>query len=232
MITLPNVVYAAGDFTIAQPCSLPVFSAPIDGVNVFYLLTQEWEMDANSFAPEALNTPHPDFADYVLTGEGPQSDLGNGVVRWTRTYAKVPDTYTESGGSLSYNFIGFQGYTQTSSTDDTPLTGRPRFTRTVPVQITREFFLTGSGQTYVTSEQIPVIDQQQYLLDSTQYYVDFLSDDPPYANQTDPGRAEYDALITTDAATVNSFSLVAEASRITRWQGNIFMRETLRIKAI
>jgi len=228
----PNVIFATSGFDTAYAVTAPEFSAPLPGVNVDYILTQDWQMDFNDFTPLALNTPHPDFADFVLVSEGNKRDIQGGAIRWTRIYGKVPASYTEMSGTITYNFIGFQGYTQTSSTADDPLTGRPRFTHVVAVQITRDFFLVGAGETYSTSEEIPTIPQQEYLLDGTNFFVDFLGDDPPYANQTDPGQAEYEAMVAADLADQSSYSIVVETAAPVRWQGNIFVRETRRIKAL
>lgn len=231
-LDFPNLVYVSGDHDVAEAVTLPRFSAPLTGVNVDYLLTQEFQVDLNSYAKITLNTPHPNFPDFVLVAESDIQDVGGGDVRWTRTYAKVPDDYTEISGTLAYNFIGFAGYTQTASTATNPLTGRPRFSKTVPVQVTHEFFLIGPGQPYATSEEIPTIEGQQYLMAGTDYYLDFLADDPPYGWQSDPGQAEYQALMAADGTDQESYSLVPETCAAQRWLGNIFMRATRRIKAL
>jgi hypothetical protein len=229
-INLPNLAYESGDFSQPAAVSLPEFTAPFAGVNVDYVLTQDFMVNLNNFASLDLNTPHPDFSDFVLVAEGERKDVTGGKVQWTRTYAKVPATYSEPGGNISYHFIGLEGVI--GAIGVTSVTGRERFSKNVPVKIARDFFLVGVGQTYTTFEAIPVISATRYYYGATPYLdIDYLADSPPFAQASNPSRTQYQAMITADASP-NSFSIVAEDSVLTRWLGNIYIRETRYIKAL
>jgi hypothetical protein len=230
-LTFPNVRYVSGDFSTPVACTLPEFAAPIEGQTGNYVLSQDFICNLSSFTPLALNTPHPDFPTYYLVSEGEKRDIGGGKVRWTRVYAQVPATYTEPGGSYAYNYIGFVGNVISQGGEVTlSVTGRERKVENSPVQITREFFLVGTGQTYTQWQSIPVISGQRYY-GATGLDTDYLTDAPPFVTATNPTRTAYLALVTADAASPSSFSLVVEDSTVTRWMGNIYMRETRRIKA-
>jgi hypothetical protein len=220
-----------GDFTTATAVGAARKSFPIEGRNDSVVIEQDFMQALSSFAPLALNTPHPDVPTAYLVAETPLQDLGSGIVRWTRVYAQVPATYTEPGGSYAYNYIGFVGNVISQGGEVTlSVTGRERTVENSPVQITREFFLVGAGQTYAQWQNIPVISGQRYY-GASGMDTDYLTDAPPFVTATNPTRTAYLALVTADAASPSSFSLVVEDSTVTRWMGNIYMRETRRIKA-
>lgn len=224
------IAYASGDHTVATTVSNPEFSAPFPAVNVDYILRQRFQQTLANFAPLALNTPHPDYTDYVLVSEGDKQDIRGLQCTWERVYAKVPASFSEPGGNYAYNFIGIWG---SFGINVSTFTGRDRFTRNVPVKIVRDFFLVGAGQTYQTFEEIPAIAATRYLNSPTgDLDVDYIQDSPPLAVATSPNATQYRALIAADAADPDSYSIVVEDSRIDRWLGNIFMRETRYIKAI
>lgn len=219
-----EVPYIAGDFTAATPVGLPEFSAPFPGLKYFYVITQKWMQLESQFVPLRLNTEHPSYVDYILVEESPLQDRGGGVVEWTRTYAIVPQSYNEPGGSYNYSFIGFYGVFGINVTN---VTGRDRYTKSVPVKVQRDFFLVDEavGPLFDWS-QIPIIEAQRYFYAGTPHLdVDFLADSPPFTTATTPSRSEYLALVAA-----NQY-IVAETSRISRWKGNIYQRETLYIKA-
>lgn len=215
-----------GDFTGADATGAPTFSAPLNGVNVNYVLVQEFVQLRENFTPLPLSTPHPQHPEFVLVAESEQdSSIGLGLVRWTRTYARVPDSYSEPGGNYAYTFIGFYGV---FGINVTAITGRDRFTRNVPVLIERDFFLVGPDETYEEFGDIPINSAQRYYYGSTpELDVDYLADDPPFTEATVPSRTQYEALIAA-----NAFNIVVEDSIIIRWMGNIYMRETRTIKAL
>lgn len=226
-VTLPNLRYNSGDFTVATACTLPVFEKPFadQGVNIDYLLHQDFIQNLNDYTPLALDTPHPDFADFILVSEGPQTDLNGGKIRWTRTYAKVPAEFSRPAGNYSYNFIGFYG---SFGINVTTVTGRNRFTKNVPVRLTRTFFNTTDPDA-----DIPEVPATRYYYGSSPNVdVDFLADSPPFTEATTPSRTAYEALIATDAGAPASYSLVVESSTVQVWKGNIYVRETRYVKAL
>lgn len=226
-----SVIYTSGDFTVATACTLPELSAPLAGQKKNYILTQDFiQLEAN-FVPLDLNTAYPTapFTSYVLVSEENKRDIGGNRVRWTRVYAQVPDSYDEPGGNYSYNFIGIFG---NFGIQFTTVTGRDRFTRIVPVHLQRDFYLVGAGGSYPDWQSIPVVDVTIYYYSTPIYQVDYIGDNPPLTIATVPSSTQYVALVNADAADETSFSIIVEPSSITRWQGNIYMRETRAIKAI
>jgi hypothetical protein len=223
--------YTDGDYTVAAPNSLPVFEQPFDGVAADYILRQTWFQLKENKTPIALNTAHPDYADYKLVKEGPETDLGGGVVEWERIYAKVPTSYDEPAGNFIYQFPGFI-YNDAEAIEG--INPRPdAFSKTVPLQLEHDFFLVGPGETYETWQEIPRIAATKYHIAGHEDWVTtVVGDSPPLATATSPSRAEYEALIAADEATDDSFSIVVEESKVERWMGNIYRRDTLRVKAI
>jgi hypothetical protein len=222
-----TIPYVSGDFDIAEPITQLVFSEPFPGVNIAYVLTQEFMQNRSEWMPLPLNTPHPAYTEFLLVEESPLQDTGiAGVVKWTRTYAKVPASYDEPGGNYTYNFIGFVG---SFGINVTTVSGRERFAKNVPVKVVRDFFLVDAagnpgGPVYDMWQNIPVNEAQRYSFTSApELDVDYIADSPPLAEATLPSRTEYEALIGTYIA--------AETSRLARWMGQIYVRETLYIKA-
>jgi hypothetical protein len=211
--------YQSGDFAVAEEISTPQFSQPFPGVNTSYVLTSEWMQRISDFSPLALDTPHTDYPDYILVEESEVQDQGHGIGKWTRTYAKVPDTYEEPGGTYNYNFVGFYGIFGFVTE---AVTGRSRFRRTVPVKIERAFYNTDDPET-----DIPIIQAQRYYYASNPNLdLSYLADSPPFVEATTPSRSDYEDMIS------NEDYIAVEDSRVSRWLGNIFMRETMYIKAL
>ena len=217
-----NVIVYDGDFTTASAVRAPVYSSPLPHTNERLILRQEFEQLASSFSPEALNTAHPDASSFKLVEESDGEAIGGGLIRWTRTYAKVPSTWSEPAGNIAYNFIGLVGVWGVNVDE---VTGRERFTLPVQVKVTREYFLTGTGGSYTTGLDIPVIQEQRYIYINEWLPVDYLSDSPPYETPTTPSSSEYAGMV--DAGEL----IVIEPSLIYRWLGQIFVRETRYVRA-
>lgn len=227
-----KIPYISGNFHTAVAAGPTLFSAPFPGISSAYLLRQRFMQDIEFWGALPLNTPHPAFTQYYLVEESPLDDSGvAGIVSWNRTYARVPDSYNEPGGNYAYNFIGFFGV---FGINVTTITGRDRFTRNVPVKVVKDFFLvdadtgTPGGDIYDDWTNIPTIPALRYYYASNpELDVDALADSPPFSVATTPSRTQYQDLIDADA-----FNVVVEESRLTRWMGNIYMRETMYVKAI
>lgn len=225
------IITISGNFAEARAITAAVFSKPFAeaGVNVDYLLRQTFMMALDSYVPLPLDTPHPDYPDFILVQEPEIEDAGIGKeIRIPRVYAKKPESFTEPGGNYAYNFIGYFG---AFGINTTAVTGRERFTDYAEVQVTRDFFLIGPSGDYATWQEIPIIAETKYYSGTPTLRMDYLGDDDVLQVATTPSRTDYEAMIAADAADTESFSIVVEPSTVTRWQGNIFMRETRRIKA-
>jgi hypothetical protein len=221
--------YTDGSYATAFAVSLPVFDAPFKehGVNVDYTLTQEWCQALASYSPLALDTAHPDYSDFKLSMESEKRDLGAGIVQWTRTYAKLPFAYSRPGGNYAFTFPQIIATTQVGP-NSYGSSQRLAFSRSVRAKLTRDFYRTADPLA-----DIPVVTQFRiYLTGYPNLDWPFVSDANSFSGVTVPSYTTYAGYITADAASAVSYSLCAEASRVTQWLGNIYIRETLYVKAI
>lgn len=262
------------DWTVAQPVSIPRFSSPIPATTKEYTFEQDFQQLRANFSALALNTPHfsagmtPDYSAFLLVNEGPRQDIGGGAVRWTRTYAKVPDSYFEPE-PFAYTFIG----------SAVPWPGnvvvRGRHTNLVTSRIVHDFFLVDptlsadAPPIYKSEYNIPrilgMVYCTQYTSGGTTYggiwaAADELLDPTVNVFGTFPTPSQYQAMV-ADAVnngwnatitqiitnqttvlgipttlvdtslTVRGGILPAENSRLNRWRGNIFERQTRYILA-
>jgi hypothetical protein len=256
---LPKALYYSGDFDAAEPVSVPVFDQPFQGQNISYTFKQDFMQNAQTFATTALGTAHLNFPDFGLVHESECQDAGGGILRWTRTYAKLPETYND-WQSLTYTFIGFSGFLYAvigSTVDVAPGVpyGREPFQWTVPCRVQKDFFQAD------TAEEIEIINKMDYVFLEPNVPAKYLTDGPPdgpYQVGSTPSRTQYYAwkikaakdknagkpwqgtvaLYGYDASGLpeitddeNSSQFAAEDSRISRWIGNIWMRETLFVLA-
>lgn len=222
-MNFPNVKYRSGVFAVATPISLPVFGCPFskEGINIPYVLTQDfWQLQDN-FAPLALDTPHPDFPDYILVSEGQSTDMKGGVRQWTRTYAKVPDSFSRPGGEYSYLFPAF--------VTGSALTNRNAKNLVVGLRTQYDFKLTGNP--YV---DLPTTPAQRWVL-AGNADVDAVDSQgqPALTSNTLPGVAftvptyqDY-----KDVWIPNGREFVPKAAAPEVWMGNIYWRRTLLIPA-
>ncbi len=224
---MSSPAWTDGTWTAAYAVSKPDFQSPIPNDSERYVFTQDYMQTGATWTKLDLNTAHVDFPDFVLVSEGPRQNEGGDVIKWTRTYAKKPPTWDEVSGSLSYRFIGYGGFFFTGSDVPLPSTvGRHPFSDVVPVKIVRDYFLVGAGGDYSTSEDIPSIAQFFPAYDiEPGLGVDYIVNSPPFSFATIPTRDDYELMV------ADKVWLVAEASRIDRWMGNIFCRETRYVQA-
>lgn len=293
----PAPTYTDGDLTTAQPCGLPIFSSPIPGTTAEYVFTQDFIQFRANVSALAIGTAHPssgktpDYSSYVLVNEGTKQDIGNGLVRWERTYAAVPASHDE-WESYAYNFIGTSPVGALSAN----YAGRFRFTQLVTSRVQHDYFYinpsigTETADIKTSAGNIPTIPAfayvQQYVSSGTtyggiEYKADYVNDTYLASSNvgtllvTLPSASQYAAMIQdaakngwnagvswqklTDAAppliditgaqtypttqtgftkktfpTITSHygQIVAEDSRLSRWMGNIYLRQTRLVLAI
>lgn len=233
------------DNSMATPrrCSLPVYSSPIPGVSTEYLLDEEWMCLRTGFTPLAMDTAHSEDSSFYLVGESERKDMGCGVVRWTRSYAKIPSNWTDYE-SFTYSFIGLapNGWPEPGWA---PYQGRYRFTRVVSSQLLHEYFLCATGQTYTTPGAVPINEEQKFVLNygsysGGNYFSDFLvaaantyptlPTTETYATWVSNATAYGWSAGATPSGT-NPGKMVAEASKLSRWRGNIWERVTRYVLA-
>lgn len=208
--------------------------------------------------PSAGKTP--DYSSYVLCEEGPHRDLTGGVIRFTRTYAVPPQSW-DDWETYAYNIIGFVNpyyLTLLRARRVENLNCRVRRdyfleigsagNLTVTLQDATSYTLTGGK--VVSAGKIAKAYATLYAsgpaaAPNIAYITDFLE------AYTCPTQAHYLSMV-TDAAT-NSWDatvyaqsisptgnltdsntggqLTAEDSKLTRWLGPIWCRETRYVLA-
>jgi hypothetical protein len=224
-----TIAYTDGAFGTIAASDAPKLSKAFRHTSERYILRQTFWQTQAAKTELALNTAHATLTDFLLVDEGDETDEGNGIVSWERTYAKIPDDFTEPGGTYSYQFIGLAA---DFGEGIEPETGRERFTRTVMSVIEHEFFLVGSGGSYATAQEIPLIPVTEYVFElAPEMTTDYLVNQPPTTTPTLPTRDEYTDMIADDAADADSYSIVVECN-VEAWMGNIWVRKTQRIKAL
>jgi hypothetical protein len=228
------------------------FSQPFAGDNGEYILEQDFQQFLDSFAKLPLNSRHDVYTNYFLVSEGPLADVGGGMVKWTRRYAAVPSTRNDYA-SLSYNFIGYYGKTAdiAIAVSLTVPLGRQRFTQSVKARLQNDYFLVDITGTIpgsvasvsaititpalkyyvppgsiVSSAFIPAYSPgsaQEMNFGTNTDFLWAITGANPYPGAiipTRPDRSVYEGWITAGT------EIVAEASQVARWEGNIYQRVT------
>jgi len=85
------LLWQSGDYTNPLPDGARRWLRPFDDNFAQVMFQQDWQQFEDSFVPLTLDTPSDDFSDAYLVGESELSALGGGVVKWTRTYARIPE---------------------------------------------------------------------------------------------------------------------------------------------
>ncbi len=226
-LAFPEPIYTDGNLSIAAAVGLPIYSCPIRAVNTAYVVSQDFVQNISSFSTLPLGTGFDRDSSFKLVSEGPRQDIGGGLVKWTRTYARLPASHDEFE-SYSYSFIGFQGVWTVGNLTGTSIqaTGRPRQSHVVTSRVRHDYFYSTEPGT------IPVIKSQRYLngagpgptepLDTDYLYDAVLVPSTPASS---PSRTEYVGMINAGD------EIVAEDSRLSRWLGNFYLRQTRYVVA-
>ncbi len=198
------------------------------GDSTHIIVTQPYAQLWANYSPLALNVSATLFgATCYMVGDTTPNDIGAATVGFDRQFSNVPSTHYDYE-SLSVTYPGYF---------DGPENVRIRqsYTQTVQAQISFEYFLTGSGQTYTTPAAIPMISDTR-VTDAEGLNVSILSGvdvnngDGEFVFATDPTLSDYLDLVSDDASSAASYSLV-ESCKISQYIGNIWCRETRRLKA-
>lgn len=228
-----------GTFTTATLHGNYRRSFPIEGDTTAQIIEQDFIIASGSFSPLALDTAHATVSSAKLVSEGPQSDIGGGLVQWTRTYATVPANRDEFE-TFSYTFPGLYAtgggnppYNQYWESGEDG--GRDPFSDKVVSRLRHEYFLCATGQTYTTPTSIPIIQGLEISLDTNpSARMEHLLPEAEFASKTVPTREEWEALAaggTGIGTGAGAGEFVAEDSQVERYMGNIYVRITRYIKA-
>jgi hypothetical protein len=212
-----------GDFTIATAVSDIRESAPFVqfGIATIYVIDQDFCIARAFYSPLAIDTAHPTLAGYFLAKESPYQPVSiNHIVKWTRTYSKVPSNFSRPSGTMPYTFPAML-------TGDSTTSRLAPKTMTVNARMQTDFFHTSDP------DSITVIQPQRYVLaahtdtdaSSSEFGQPIVTNGAAFT-ETLPNVGAYKTMVATE------IEIVPEASKITpNWMGNIHMRETLYIKA-
>ena len=162
---------------------------------------------AEYFVPAALDLTCPDNSSAYLVEESTPRQKGNGLCRFTRTFATVPAGRTE----FSSSSFAFPAY-RTLSADATNL--REAFTRTIVAKVEYSYLLTTDPGTDLT------FAQQWEPLDASSNVCNFV------ANDSTPTKTVYEGYVTAGTY------LQSKETKISRWKGNIWQMENRKVKAL
>lgn len=85
-----SYTFQDGDLSTAQIDGPKRWLRPFDDDFAQVVFEQDYQQFEDDFAPLPLDTPHDTIKDAYLVSESPLDALGGGVVKWTRTYARIP----------------------------------------------------------------------------------------------------------------------------------------------
>ena len=228
-----------GTFTTATLCSPYRITLPIERDITAKIVEQDFMVAYGSYTPLALDTAHPTVTTAYLVKEAGHTQIGNGIIQFTRVYATIPanrddyDTFTYTFPGLYSTGDGNPPYNQywESVTGE----GRDPFPDTVTSRVKNEYFLCATGQTYTTPSAIPVIQGQEFALDSNanarMYY---LLPEGEFVGDSTPTREAWETLAaggTGLGSGAAAGEFIPEDSKLENYMGNIWVRKTRYIKA-
>lgn len=93
---MPNLPYQTSGWNTHSEVATPRIEYPLFSVGVadHIVVTRIYEGPLSTYAAEALDTADVDYTDAYLVEQGDLQDIGGGCVRYTRTYATVPDQWS------------------------------------------------------------------------------------------------------------------------------------------
>jgi len=193
------------------------FSANGDAVTLD--VYQTFAVRPESYTPATLNdaysssanlTSHPTGSIYCV-GDTPPSPIDGGLVTFTRRWSKIPATRYD--------------YETYVATFPGVLYQRNPFQKSVTSQIEFNYYMVGSGLTYATAADIPVVSPTSFRYSGDA--LDRDADDMFLTTTTTPSQSTWETAVSTAA-----FSYVVEPSTLTRYAGNIWLRTTRRVRPL
>jgi len=85
-----SYTWTDGDLTTPQIDGPKRWLRPFDDDFSQVVFEQDYQQFEDDFAPLNLDTPHDEILDAFLVKESEPQPLGGGVIKWTRTYSRVP----------------------------------------------------------------------------------------------------------------------------------------------
>ena len=202
-----------GTYTSAAIHGAARFSCPIEGDSATTQFEQDYRVTFANYSPLAIGTAHGTLTTHYLLRESPLEDMGGGIAKFTRTYCKVPANRSEYE-TFSYNFIGFW---IPPSVGGIGSQGRDRFTQTVLSRIDYAYALT-TPPAMILAQQYTIASDATLKLDFLFYAANI--------NDSNLSVEAYQTYISSTHTNIATQGIVAEDSRISRWQGTIYERAT------
>jgi hypothetical protein len=228
-----------GLLTTAQTVGGARKSFPFEGDVSSFIVEQDYHVLLTSYSPLALSAAHGTYTNAYLVRESSLENIGAGVVMFTRTYAQIPASRSEYG-VFNYTMPGLLDSTNTPAPPYNLVAvyvgdGRDPKLVTSGDRVLFEYFLCAAGQTYTTPGAIPILPAQEFVLSTNPLsLVYYLWANGAFGANTIPSRAQWETLIAggtgigTGAA---AGEFISEASSISRWMGDIYVRQTRYTKA-
>jgi hypothetical protein len=198
--------------TTAQADGPPRYSTPMPLSTEVVVLEQDFVVVESGYTPPSVGTAHPSATSYLLASEGPRTPLGGGVIKFTRTYCKKPTDYS-TYESYAMAFIQFQ-------TSGGIIRLAANFV--VTSRIEHKFYrISASGGDYTAVSSIPIVEKffpTRDISGQTSYFTIANDDTTPTG---DAYVADY----------IDTLEIAAEASQVSHWMGQIWVRKTRYVTA-
>lgn len=168
---------------------------------------EEYVQRADHFTPMALDTPHPEKTDAYLIEESNPSRINGNLFKWVRKFATIPGTRTEFQ-STNFSFPAFK----TNSADTSEL--RANFSETCVAKIFFSYQLTADPSVDLS------FDEKFQPVDASSNACNFVASD------STPTKATYEGYISA-----NTY-IQAHQTKVSRWRGNIWEKQNIKVKAL
>ena len=195
-------------------------------------VNQKYNVRAGSYAAPTLNEAYnpsgtdlqhgnfmataPTIGTAYLLYDTEPTEAETGLVEFTRKWSNIPATrYEYTTFAANFPGLAYGGVSER----------RYPFIKSVALQTTYEYYLTGTGGSYATPDLIPVVAATsfRYSTDS----VDRQASDIFLSGSTTPTAATW----ITDVGTA-AFTYVVEPSTVERYMGNIYVRVTKKVRPL
>lgn len=200
-----STVISDGNYPVAKQIS-PLIIEIIDGAKVYRanFVVENATRGFLTLGAKLAGT------NAFLVGESAPRNFGGGLIEYTREFAEIPPERTDFS-SYVYEFSGYlAGYSVANPQ------GRNPIIKTVVCKIEYKYFLTDEP------EDIELLQPQEYLGSGG---AGFPVDGMLLGDVSTPSKDDYIDLI-------KGTWIIAEASNLSIWRGNIHARRTVRVKAI
>jgi len=178
--------------------------------NTASIISVPYAVNTANYSPATLNGVI--SSSFYCVGDVAINNDPTGLTTYVRQYANVPSQIVE--------------YRTYAATFPGIFNGRRPFSRAVPMKVVKDFYLVGSGGAYSSEADIPIVSAQSYS-----YSTDSSNHDPSefFLNT---GGLDPSTPSVSGYYLLGSYGLVVQDSIISRYKGNIWMRESYKVSPI